>query len=140
MKLILTCIYMRTLLEYESTYLSSKLLTKIYYKIVKLELKLSKVNKALYKQCQKVASDTWLNFKIGEETRIIIEPYITNLYFSNKTEFIKQGFKPTLFDKAMESYYNKYESKLEKESRDFSEELMDETLKTLQSYLDVSNN
>jgi hypothetical protein len=45
-----------------------------------------------------------------------------------------------MIDKLMDSYYNKYDSKLEEESRDFSEELMDETLKILQGYLDVNNN
>jgi len=140
MKLILTCIYMRTMLSYDNLYLDSKLLTKIYYKIIAIEKKLSKSDKALYLQCSKIATKVWLSFKTDSSTKIRIEPYITNLYFSNKQAFIKQGFKPTLINKMFDSYYNKYDSVLEVESRDFSEELMDETLKTLQGYLDASNN
>ena len=135
MKLILACIYMRTLLEYEKNYLNSKLLTKIYYKIAKIELKLAKQNKALYQQCTKIASHVWLNFKTDKDFKIMLEPYINNLYFTNRVEFIKQGFKPTVVDKMFDSYFNRCGSKLEVVSRDFSEELMDETLKIIQGYL-----
>lgn len=135
MKLILACIYMRTLLEYEKNYLNSKLLTKIYYKIVKIELKLAKQNKAIYDQCTKIASHVWLNFKADADFKIMLEPYINNLYFNHKAEFIKHGFKPTIVDKMFDSYYNRHGSKLEVISRDFSEELMDETLKTIEGYL-----